>query len=137
RAPGHLVLAAIVVVAFLVRLAAVLAIEVDPRVGWHFDMTWYDGVARRLLKGWGYIGVDGAPTAAWPPGYPLLLAAVYSIFGPSLLAAKVTNALLGGDGARHPSHRVRAPPAHRRARGGSDRRALSRARALLAADPER
>jgi len=95
RAPGHLVLAAIVVVAFLVRLAAVLAIEVDPRVGWHFDMTWYDGVARRLLKGWGYIGVDGAPTAAWPPGYPVFLAAVYAVFGPSLLAAKVANALLG------------------------------------------
>jgi 4-amino-4-deoxy-L-arabinose transferase-like glycosyltransferase len=94
RATG-LLLAAIVAVAFLVRLAAVLAIDVDPRVGWQFDMSWYDGVARRLLKGWGYIGVDGAPTAAWPPGYPLFLATIYALFGPSLLAAKVANALLG------------------------------------------
>jgi 4-amino-4-deoxy-L-arabinose transferase-like glycosyltransferase len=91
----RLVLAVILAVAFLIRLAAVLLIDVDPRVGWHYDMTWYDGVARRLLKGWGYINVTGAPTAAWPPGYPLLLVAVYSVFGPSLLAAKIANALLG------------------------------------------
>ena len=57
-------------------------------------MSWYDGVAKRLVAGWGYVGFDWAPTAHWPPGYPLLLAGVYWLFGPSLLAAKLTNALL-------------------------------------------
>jgi hypothetical protein len=68
------ILLVILAVAVLVRLAAVLLIEVDPRAHWSYDMSWYDGAARRLAKGWGYIGVDAAPTAAWPPGYPLVLA---------------------------------------------------------------
>jgi 4-amino-4-deoxy-L-arabinose transferase-like glycosyltransferase len=58
-------------------------------------MTWYDSVARLLTTGSGLVGFDGAPTAAWPPGYPVLLALIYTIFGPSLLAAKLCNALLG------------------------------------------
>jgi 4-amino-4-deoxy-L-arabinose transferase-like glycosyltransferase len=93
--PRYLALVAILAVAFFVRLVAVHLIEVDPRARWGVDMSWYDGVARRLVKGWGYIGTDAAPTAAWPPGYPLLLAALYSVFGPSLLAAKVCNVLVG------------------------------------------
>jgi len=95
RSRRHLALAVILCVALLVRLAAVLSIEVDPRARWCFDMTWYDGVARRLARGWGYVGVDGRPTSAWPPGYPLLLAASYRVFGPSLLVAKLWNVLLG------------------------------------------
>jgi len=47
------------------------------------------------VAGWGYVGFDWAPTAHWPPGYPLLLAGIYWLFGPSLFAAKVANALLG------------------------------------------
>ena len=96
-APAHrrrLILLAIVAVAVLVRLAAVLLVEVDPRAHWSYDMSWYDGAARRLAKGWGYIGVDAAPTAAWPPGYPLVLAGVYLLVGPSILAAKLLNVLL-------------------------------------------
>jgi 4-amino-4-deoxy-L-arabinose transferase-like glycosyltransferase len=91
----RLTLLAILAVAVLVRLAAVLLIEVDPRAHWSYDMSWYDGAARRLAKGWGYIGVDAAPTAAWPPGYPALLAALYAVFGPSLLAAKLANVVFG------------------------------------------
>jgi len=87
-------LIAVVAVAFALRVAAVLLIEVDPRARWGFDMSWYDGVARRLVAGWGYVGFDWAPTAHWPPGYPFLLAAVYWLFGPSLLAAKLANAVL-------------------------------------------
>ena len=85
---------AVVAVAVALRVAAVLLVEVDPRARWGFDMSWYDGVARRLLAGFGYVGVDWAPTAHWPPGYPLLLAGVYWLFGPSLLAAKLANVLL-------------------------------------------
>ena len=85
---------AIAALALALRVAAVLLVEVDPRARWGFDMSWYDGVARRLLAGWGYVGFDWAPTAHWPPGYPLLLAGVYAVFGPSLLAAKLVNAVL-------------------------------------------
>ena len=84
----------ILTAAVLVRLVVVLLIEIDPRSHWSYDMSWYDGAARRLAKGWGYIGVDAAPTAAWPPGYPALLAVLYAVFGPSLLAAKLANVLL-------------------------------------------
>lgn len=90
----RLILLVIVALAVLVRLAAVLLIEVDPRAHWSYDMSWYDGAARRLAKGWGYIGVDAAPTAAWPPGYPLVLAGLYLLVGPSILAAKLLNVLL-------------------------------------------
>ena len=85
---------AVVAVALALRVAAILLVEVDPRARWGFDMSWYDGVARRLLAGFGYVGVDWAPTAHWPPGYPLLLAGVYWLFGPSLLAAKLANVVL-------------------------------------------
>lgn len=95
RRTRRLVLALIVGVAVLVRLGAVLLFDVNPRLRWAYDMTWYDGVARRLLRGWGYVGLDFAPTAAWPPGYPLLLAGLYATFGSSLLVAKLANVVLG------------------------------------------
>lgn len=44
-----------------------------------FDEQEYDRLARALLDGHGYVGVDGFPTAYRPPGYPLLLAALYAI----------------------------------------------------------
>lgn len=88
-------LGVIVAVAIAVRLVAVLVFEVNPRTRWAYDMTWYDGVARRLVRGWGYVGLDFAPTAAWPPGYPVLLAGLYAAFGPSLLVAKLANVVLG------------------------------------------
>jgi 4-amino-4-deoxy-L-arabinose transferase-like glycosyltransferase len=87
-----LALGAVLVVAFAVRLAAILVIEVNPRAQWSFDMTWYDGMARRLLAGKGYTSFRGAPTAQWPPGYPLLLAGVYAVLGQHVLVAKLVNA---------------------------------------------
>jgi 4-amino-4-deoxy-L-arabinose transferase-like glycosyltransferase len=90
----RLILLVIVAVAVLVRLAAILLIEVDPRAHWSYDMTWYDGAAKRLARGLGYVGYDFVPTAAWPPGYPAVLAALYATFGPSLLAAKLLNVAL-------------------------------------------
>ena len=95
RRARRLALGVILAVAVLVRLAAVLLIEVDPRARWSYDMTWYNGVAIRLARGAGYVGLDFAPTAAWPPGYPLLLAGLYWIFGWSLLVAKLANVVLG------------------------------------------
>jgi 4-amino-4-deoxy-L-arabinose transferase-like glycosyltransferase len=87
-------LAVTLVVAFLVRFKAVLMLEVDPRTSVQYDMAFYDTAARALAAGKG-LRWAGGPTAAWPPGYPALVALVYSIFGPSLFAAETCNALLG------------------------------------------
>jgi 4-amino-4-deoxy-L-arabinose transferase-like glycosyltransferase len=57
-------------------------------------MTWYDLAAQRLLQGALLRSLDGTPTAFWPPGYPLLLAGVYALFGPHLVVAKLLNVAL-------------------------------------------
>ena len=87
-------LAALLALAAGLRIACVFAIDVDPRRDFHLDMTWYDLAALRLTQGALLRASDGTPTAFWPPGYPLLLAATYSVFGPHLLAAKLLNVAL-------------------------------------------
>jgi 4-amino-4-deoxy-L-arabinose transferase-like glycosyltransferase len=87
-------LAALLLAAAAVRLAWVLVVDVDPRGGFHLDMTWYDLAAQRLLQGALLRGPDGTPTAFWPPGYPLLLASAYALFGTDLVVAKLLNVVL-------------------------------------------
>jgi 4-amino-4-deoxy-L-arabinose transferase-like glycosyltransferase/dienelactone hydrolase len=87
-------LAALLLAAAAVRLAWVFAVDVDPRSGFHLDMTWYDLAAQRLLEGALLRAPDGTPTAFWPPGYPLLLGGAYALFGPHLLVAKLLNVAL-------------------------------------------
>jgi 4-amino-4-deoxy-L-arabinose transferase-like glycosyltransferase len=58
------------------------------------DAFRYDFAARALADGRGYVHLDGTPTAFWPPGYSLLLAAGYAVFGQSLGVAQTLNALL-------------------------------------------
>jgi 4-amino-4-deoxy-L-arabinose transferase-like glycosyltransferase len=87
-------LAALLLAAAAVRLAWVFAVDVDPRSGFHLDMTWYDLAAQRLLQGALLRGPDGTPTAFWPPGYPLLLAGAYALFGSHLAVAKLLNVAL-------------------------------------------
>ena len=43
----------------------------------------------------GWEPVEGEATAFWPPVYPLTLAALWTVFGVSITAAKVLNAVLG------------------------------------------
>lgn len=82
----------IVLGAFLLRLFWVSF------TGWHpipdDDSYRYDFAARALAEGRGYIHLNGEPTAFWPPGYSLLLAAVYTVFGESVLAAQLLNVVL-------------------------------------------
>jgi 4-amino-4-deoxy-L-arabinose transferase-like glycosyltransferase len=59
------------------------------------DAFRYDFTARALAAGRGYIHLNGEPTAFWPPGYSLLLAGAYQLFGPSLAVAQLMNALIG------------------------------------------
>lgn len=57
------------------------------------DSVTYDGLARSLLGGPGYTSSSGA-RALMPPGYPLLLAAVYAAVRPDPEAAYLFQAIL-------------------------------------------
>ena len=56
---------------------------------------WYDLSGRAIAEGAGYVYFDGKPTAAWPIGYPALVAGLYKVTDESILSAKLTNAFLG------------------------------------------
>jgi len=58
------------------------------------DFKMYDEMAASFYRGFGYTDVLGRPSAFKPPGYPLLLALIYHVFGESPFAAKVINANL-------------------------------------------
>ena len=63
------------------------------------DAAWYYSRADMLARGLGYLGDDGAPTAYWPPGWPLALSLVFRLFGTSIWAVGLFNlacATLGG-----------------------------------------
>lgn len=86
-------LTGILALSFIVR---VLWIAVSGWTPTPDDDAWrYDFTARALADGLGYIHLNGEPTAFWPPGYPLLLAGVYALFGHSIVVAQILNALLG------------------------------------------
>lgn len=86
-------------------LTVILAFALAARLIWVFYTDWqplpdddafrYDFAARALADGRGYVHLDGSPTAFWPPGYPLLLATVYTVFGESVRAAQLLNVALG------------------------------------------
>lgn len=57
------------------------------------DFAWYLQRATELSHALGY-RTDQGHTAYWPPGFPLALAAIFKLTGPSLVAAKVFNATL-------------------------------------------
>jgi 4-amino-4-deoxy-L-arabinose transferase-like glycosyltransferase len=59
------------------------------------DAYRYDFAARSLLNGEGYVHLNGAATAFWPPGYPLLLATAYRFLGDSIAVAQIMNVVLG------------------------------------------
>ena len=71
-----------------------VAPEAPPR-----DTPDYDEIARNLLAGQGFVSQEnwfGHPVRSWrPPGYPLMLAAVYGIAGFDHRAVKVVQAVLG------------------------------------------
>lgn len=69
-------LVGILLCGFLLRLGAVLCL--DPIAG--SDDKEYKEIARNLVEGGGY-AIDGKPTAYRTPGYPLIIAGVYSVFG--------------------------------------------------------
>jgi 4-amino-4-deoxy-L-arabinose transferase-like glycosyltransferase len=87
-------LIAVLLLGFALRVAWILAVDVDPRHEFHFDMTFYELAALRLGDGALLRDFDGTPTAKWSPGYPLLLGTAYLLFGEQLIVGKLLNALL-------------------------------------------
>lgn len=81
--------------------AVVLAIACGLRVGWIltvrsvpvYDFWSYHHHAINVLTGHGY-SYKGSPSVCWPPLYPFFLAGLYSVFGESLLAARIANVIL-------------------------------------------
>ncbi len=87
---------AIFVLAFGVRLAWGIAAGVTPGGGSFDDAGWYHRTATALAGGNGYLSPFTAlPTAAWPPGYPLVLALAYRVGGAAPTTAVVLNAVFG------------------------------------------
>ena len=86
------VLALICLLAFLIRLAYILTLQ--PRLFW-FDGEHYSRLATGLLEHGTYLNDRGRPSAHWPPGYPLFMAAVYALFGVNIVAVRVVQCLIG------------------------------------------
>ena len=63
------------------------------------DAADYNRLAISLAGGHGFgvshVAPGGGPTALRPPAFPLLLAAVYLVFGSHVVAARLLGALLG------------------------------------------
>lgn len=78
--------------AALVRLVFVLALPQMPIIS---DDLRYDRLAWNLATGQGYSLNPPDPYALFAPGYPLVLAGLYSLFGHSLRVVRVFQALLG------------------------------------------
>jgi hypothetical protein len=62
------------------RIAWILRYEIDPRT-LQADAIWYVFHAALLAAGAGFVDQFGNPTAAYPPGYPAMIAAAYAVFG--------------------------------------------------------
>ena len=87
---------AVVLLAFCVRLAWALYSKADPTDGRWDDSLLYHFLAIGIRDNFNYVNpFTGVPTGVWPPGYPTFLAGVYSLFGVSVVAAKVSQAVIG------------------------------------------
>jgi 4-amino-4-deoxy-L-arabinose transferase-like glycosyltransferase len=90
---------AIVAIAFALRLAWITYADFAPTL--NDDAGRYDFIARSLADGGGFVNPNGATTMFWPPGYPLILAALYKAWPGALLGeheltvALALNAALG------------------------------------------
>ena len=82
----------ILVVAYGVRLAWAMAYPTHPFA----DSEWYYRTAAQLRDGAGFVYdlKTRRPLVAWPVGYPLFLATIFRVTGPSVWVAKVANIVL-------------------------------------------
>ena len=96
---GWIVLPAI---ALVIRLAYVATLPPTNVVTFEADPITYDQIALNILSGKGFSGASfyyppgsDVPTSFWDPLYPYFLAAVYAVFGHSIPAVRVVQALIG------------------------------------------
>ena len=75
--------------AVLLRLGWVLAVDASPVD----DFAWYHDRAVGIAAGDG-VANHGVPTAYWPAGYPMILGALYALFGSSVRVAQAANIVL-------------------------------------------
>jgi len=84
--------------ALVARIAVILAIDKPqtvPRSLAESDAPTYYVLAEHLLDGTGYrYAADQPPTAKRTPGYPLLVASIFKVFGRNFTAVRVVQALL-------------------------------------------
>lgn len=84
-------LPALFVIALVIRLIYVLTLEA--RIVW-YDGEEYSRLAGTLLETGRYLNSAGNASAFWPPGYPVFLAWIYTIFGESIPAVRLVQAVL-------------------------------------------
>jgi 4-amino-4-deoxy-L-arabinose transferase-like glycosyltransferase len=90
RGNGLLILLAIIAVGVILRLSLILLLPTTPIS----DFSVFDEIAARVASGAGYTDSGGLPTTYRPPGYPLFLATIYTLFGRSWFAARLANVVL-------------------------------------------
>jgi 4-amino-4-deoxy-L-arabinose transferase-like glycosyltransferase len=97
RARTHILwLSGILLVALVLRIVWVSAVQPDPRDGRFDDSVWYHNSARLLADGHGYVNYTAlSPTALWAPGYPLVLAGLFRLPGDDVAAARALNVAAG------------------------------------------
>jgi 4-amino-4-deoxy-L-arabinose transferase-like glycosyltransferase len=89
-------LVGILIVALVLRLVWMFAVQPDPRDGRFDDSVWYASSARLLADGHGYVNYgELTPTALWAPGYPLVLAGLFRLPGDDIAAARALNVVAG------------------------------------------
>ena len=74
------------VIFILLRVSLTLFIDVAPTS----DAAWYFGRAVGLAAGEGY-SESGLPTAYWPVGYPIMLAAFFILFDDGVFVGQMAN----------------------------------------------
>jgi len=91
-ASWRLTLPAILVMALAIRLFWIYFFPTRP----YADSEWYFRNAGELAAGYGFVWdiQSGQPLAAWPIGYPALLALIFLVTGPNVLVAKLLTILI-------------------------------------------
>jgi len=87
-------LPALLAAAFLVRLGFAQGVVGLDAVT-DGDEADYHAIAQNIAGGAGFVSESGQPTGRRPPAYPYLLAGLYRLTGPSRVAARLLQVLLG------------------------------------------
>ena len=77
---------------FLIPRMLAILLDVTPTS----DADWYFWQAGNLAAGKGYIGGTGAPTAFWPPGWPMALSLAFRMGGASPVTVGLFNLMWAG-----------------------------------------